>query len=361
MITVKEIAKRCNVSPSTVSNILNGKSNVGAETRSRVMACVKETGYQPNYFARSMRKQNSHVISIITEDLTVFGTNPMVEAIMAHCEMNDYRTILMNLRLYRKWGSSWYHESEKLKASVAPVIQEALSIKVDGVIYVAGHCRLIDCFPADFPIPTVFAYGLSKDHKYPSVIIDDEKGGYDTAKYLVAKGHRNIGIIAGVADNLHVKYRLLGYQKALFEEGVPFNPSWVSYGKWHRKSGYEAAKKLGCDGITALFCMNDDMAAGAYDYLYEQGLEIGRDISIIGYDNMALADYLRPSLTTSEIPLSGIGKKAAEILLDTLKGEKNRAQPAQVVRMPCTMIERRSVAALHTAGRAVWENQPHEE
>ena len=346
MITVKEIAKRCGVSPSTVSNILNGRSNVGEETRRRVLSCVKETGYQPNYFAQSMRKQNSRVISIITEDLTTFGTNPMVEAIMAHCEANDYRTILMNLRLYRKWGSSWYDESEKLRDSIAPVIQEAVSIKVDGVIYVAGHCRYIDCFPEGFALPTVIAYAISKGNKHPSIIIDDEKGGYDIAKYLVAKGHRSIGVVAGVADNLHSRYRLLGYQKALFEESVPFNPAWVYHGDWKRASGYEGAKTLLRERISALFCMNDDMAAGAYDYLYEKGLEIGRDVSIIGYDNMELSAYLRPSLTTNEIPLGEIGKKAAEIMLGTLGGADAGESPAVTVRMPCAMVERDSVAVL---------------
>jgi LacI family transcriptional regulator len=150
-----------------------------------------------------------------------------------------------------------------------------------------------------------------------------------------------------VADNLHAKYRLLGYQKALFEEGVPFNPSWVIHGDWKRASGYEGAKRLVGDGITALFCMNDDMAAGAYDYLYEQGLEIGRDVSIIGYDNMELSGYLRPSLTTNAIPLSEIGKKAAEIMIGSLNGTESRERPAVTVRTPCSMVERKSVATIY--------------
>ncbi len=106
MITVKEIARRCGVSPSTVSNILNGRSNVGELTRERVLAVVAETGYQPNYFAQSMRKQSSRMISIITEGLMTFGSYPIVEAIMEHCEAGGYRTVLMNLRMYRKCGHS---------------------------------------------------------------------------------------------------------------------------------------------------------------------------------------------------------------------------------------------------------------
>lgn len=343
MITVKEIAKQCNVSPSTVSNILNGRSNVSEQTRRRVLECVEKTGYQPNYYAQNMRRRSTRMLSIITEDLTTFGTNPIVEAIMAHCDDNDYRTVLMNLRLYRKLHDKWYNESEPLRAAIKPVIQEAMAIKVDGIIYVAGHCRIIDCFPRNFKIPTVIVYGISKDEKYPSILIDDEKGGYDIAKYLTARGHRKIGIIAGAMDNMHTKLRLLGYQKALFEDGVLFNPAWVFYGDWKRASGYNGAKQLVDEGVTSIFCMNDEMAAGAYDYLYERDTVVGQDISIIGYDNMELSDYLRPRLTTNEILLSEIGRISAEIMLQTLEGTE---RGNQIIKVPCKMIERDSVVSI---------------
>ncbi len=115
MITVKEIAKVCNVSPSTVSNILNGKANASEKTRQKVMAAVKELGYQPNFFAQSMRKQNSHIIGVITEDLNQFGIVPIVESIMAYCDDHEYRSILMNLRLYDKWSDTWFEDETKLK------------------------------------------------------------------------------------------------------------------------------------------------------------------------------------------------------------------------------------------------------
>ena len=99
MVTVKEIARRCNVSPSTVSNILNGKTNMSEQTRQRVLEMVRETGYQPNFFAQSMRKQKNRMLGIITEDLNEFSTSPIVEAIMAYCDDHGYRAILMNLRL----------------------------------------------------------------------------------------------------------------------------------------------------------------------------------------------------------------------------------------------------------------------
>ena len=158
MITVKEIAKMCDVSPSTVSNILNGKPNVSEKTRQRVWQAVKETGYQPNYYAANMRKQSTRTIAIIAEDLGQFSTTPILEAAMATCEEREYRTVIMNLRLYDKWRDTWYNDEPKLQSVLSPVLNELKSIKVDGVLYIAGHGRLIRCIPEDFSIPTVVAY-----------------------------------------------------------------------------------------------------------------------------------------------------------------------------------------------------------
>lgn len=345
MITVKEIAQICGVSPSTVSNILNGKTNMSEETRQKVLGTIKEIGYQPNFFAQSMRKQNSRIISIITEDLNQFGASPIVEAVMAYCEDHDYRTILMNLRLYDKWSDTWFDDEQKVKAVLDPVVQESLSIRVDGLIYVAGHCRVINSLSGDLPIPAVFAYGLSGCEKYPSVVIDDEKGGYDITKYIISKGHQKIGMIGGVVENLHTKSRLLGYQKALFEGNILYNPFWVRYGEWTRISGYREAAFLVKEGVTAIFCMNDNMAAGVYDYLYENHLEVGKDISVVGYDDREMAGYLRPGLTTNKIELREIGRRAAEILIRSLE-EEMEEKDSGIVRIPCRMIERGSVGAV---------------
>lgn len=343
MITVKEIAQICQVSPSTVSNILNGKSNVSEKTRQKVLQVVKETGYQPNFFAQSMRKRSNRMIGIIVEALNQFSTGPIVAAIMAYCEDHGYRTILMNLRIYDKWKDTWFEDEEKLKEILAPNIQEALSIRMDGLIYVAGHCRRIDCFPDNLPIPGVLAYALSKNDKYPSVTIDDEKGGYEITGYLAHKGHKRIGVIGGTENNIHTQTRLVGYQKAMYDAGLLYNPLWVRFGDWERQSGYEQAKVLLDGGVTAIFCMNDIMAAGAYDCIRERGLVVGKDVSVAGYDNREIADYLYPRLTTSAIPLYEIGRTAAEIIIQQLENDQSRESGSGVFPIPCRMIERDSV------------------
>ncbi len=200
MVTLKEIARECNVSATTVSNILNGKPKVSEETRIRVLDVVKKRGYQPNYIAQGLRNQKTKTIGIIAEDISQFSTPGMIESIMACCEEKGYRTIVQNLRLYARWKESWYNNEEAYRSVLEPALQELRSIKVDGVIYVVGHARIIHFFPEDFTMPVVLAYAYTNADWIPSVVIEEEKGGYDMMKYLLSMGHREIGIIGGRAD-----------------------------------------------------------------------------------------------------------------------------------------------------------------
>lgn len=346
MVTLKELAQMCDVSVSTISNVLNGKPKVSEETRQRVLEVVKQTGYQANFFAQVMRKQKTRIIGIIVEDLNLFSVPPIVEAIMAYCDDNNYRTILVNMRLYDKWKDTWYSNEKKILSVLQPTLQELLSIKVDGIMYVAGHCRRINYFADDFKIPAIIVYALSASSRFPSVIFDDEKGGYDITKYLISKGHRKIGVIAGSNTNHHTQKRNLGYQKALFEEQILFNPEWIKYGDWERESGYKQAEKLVKEGVTAIFCMNDLMAAGAYDYLYENNITVGQDISIVGYDNNEISNFLRPQLTTVDIPLKKIGNTAAEYFINLLEDESDNNVTEKFIKLPCDMVIRESVKSI---------------
>ncbi|NLK68259.1 MAG: LacI family transcriptional regulator [Clostridiaceae bacterium] len=343
MITLKQIAQMCGVSISTVSNIINGKSNVSEATKLRVLEVIERTGYKPNYFAQGMRKQKTRIIGIIVEDLDLFSTAPIVGAIMAYCENQNYRTILINLRLYSKWQDTWYNDEQKLQSVLQPSIKELVSIKVDGIIYVAGHCRVINCFPDDFKIPAAVAYGISKSPRFSSIVIDDEKGGYDATKYLISMGHRKIGVMAGTPDNLHTMKRLMGYQKALFEEQILFNPDLIRYGDWMSESGFREAGNLIKEDITAILCLNDLMAAGVYNYFYEHGIEVGNDISLVGYDNKEISEYIRPALTTNEIQLKEIGAESAKMIMNMMEDDCWECSTNNVIKVPCRLVIRDSV------------------
>ncbi|MDE5939332.1 MAG: LacI family DNA-binding transcriptional regulator [Lachnospiraceae bacterium] len=343
MVTIKEIAAECGVSVATVSNVLNGRANVGAETRMRVLEVVRQTGYQPDYVARGLRKKKTNMIGIIAEDVAQFTTPAILEAVMAYCEEKKYRTMIQNLRLYARWGESWYDNESAYNTVVSAVMQEMISIRVDGLLYIAGHARNIGYFSDTMPIPTVMAYAYTRSAYTPAVVIDDERAACEMTKYLISMGHRRIGVLGGRENNIHTGSRLRGYQKALFEENILYNPGLVRYGDWERGSGYQLAGSLLQEGVTAVFCMNDRMAGGVYAYFREQGIRVGEDISVAGFDNHELAQFCSPGLTTMELPLTEIGTEAAAILLEQLEAEESLPVTALERSIPCRLIERESV------------------
>lgn len=346
MVTLKEIAQSCNVSVTTVSNILNGKAKAGEETRQKVMQAVKEMGYQPNYIAQGLRNSKTKTIGIIAEDIAQFTTPSMIESIMEYFEEKGYRTIVQNLRLYARWQGKWYNRHEDYYSIFNPALQELMSVKVDGIIYIAGHARMIHCFPENFKIPAVMTYAYTGSAQVPSIAIDDEKSAYEVTKYLLDMGHRKIGVIGGWSDNIHTQKRLLGYQKALFEAQVLFEPGLVHYGDFERESGYEEADVLIDAGVTAIFCMTDRMAGGVYDRLEERGLVVGKDVSVAGFDDQDIARFFRPALTTTRLPLREIGYQSAKILLEKIENENaNEEENSKIteILVPCEMQYRKSV------------------
>ena len=344
MVTLKEVAERCGVSATTVSNVINGKAKTSEETRKRIMKVIKETGYRPNYMAQGLRVKKTKTIAIIAEDIAQFTSPVIIESIMAACEDRGYRAIVHNLRLYDRWQDTWYGQEEEYHSVLDPVIKDVLAEQVDGVIYLAGHARVIKAFDEAFSLPVVMCYAYSETESIPSVVIDDEKSAYDMVSYLIRMGHERIGFVGGRRENIHTEKRLLGYQKAMFENGILFDPKLVYYGDWSRESGYEGAKVLVTKGITALFGISDKMTGGIYDYLEENDIVVARDLSVAGFDNESISAYFRPQLTTTELPLEKIGMISADLLLNKLEGiEEETEGKKRVIKVPCTMVIRKSV------------------
>ena len=341
MVTLKEIAKECRVSPATVSNILNGKPKVSEETRQRVLDTVEKRGYRPNYIAQGLRNQKTKTIGIIAEDIAQFTTPEIVDGIMSRCEEKGYRAVVKNLRLYARWSDSWYDNESSYHSILDPTLKELESIRVDGIIYIAGHARVIHCFSEDFKTPAVMAYAFTDNRRVPSVAIDDKKSACEMIHYLISRGHRKIGVIGGRENNIHTQQRLQGYQKALFENRILFNPSWVRYADWEKEGAYQEARELLKEDVTAVFCMADRMAGGVYRCLDEIGLRAGRDIAVAGFDNHEIAEYFVPGLTTMALPLREIGNVSADYLLKQM--EEAQEEIPEKILIPCTFTERESV------------------
>ena len=340
MITLKELAARGGVSIATVSNILNGKSNVSEETRNKVLKLVEETGYKPNYMARTLRARKTNTIGLIIDDIGAFSSPNLIEGVLDFLENQGYRTIIETLRLYSKWENQ--PDSQQYAKAVRDSVDEMLSIKVDGILFIAAHAHNIEYFSSDPGVPIVIAYAYQKDNKIPAIRIDDFESSYIMTKHLISRGHKQIAIIGGNDSDIHEKERLQGFEKAMNEAALSINRKAIEAGDWSRKGGYEACARLFKTGqkFSCIFCFNDLMAAGVYDYLYENGKQPGKDYAVAGFDNREMSDYLTPALTTMEIPLEEIGRESAKALLIKIDGKEIEDND---IKIPCRLIERASV------------------
>ncbi len=319
MITLKELSEKCGVSIATISNVINGKNNVSEATKKVVLEAVKETGYQPNYLASSLRSSKSRTIGIIIEDVTAFSSPALIEGIMHSLEKAGYRTFLENLRCYSK---EIFDTGDKFYEIVEQAIRQMQAIKVDGMIFLAAHSREVNVFPENLDIPAVVAYAKSLNQNYPSVIMNDELASYEITKYMISKGGKKFGMISGMSDSVHTLRRKSGYKKALEEAGIEFTEENILSGKWDRKNGCEKAPDLIKKGVDSIVCGNDHIACGVCDYLRKNGMVPGKDIRISGFDGQEFADYVSPKLTTMKIPLWEIGNRAGELIVSMINGEE---------------------------------------
>ena len=340
MAKIKEVAEACGVSIATVSNILNGKGRASEETKNRILKVAKEMNYVPNWMAKNLKQRKTKVIGIITEDLTVFNCVDIIDGIHELLEQKGYTFILGNLRLYKKYNNEFYHHEDYF-SQVQEEFRIMESAQVAGVIYVCAHCREIKFLPKIENIPIVLAYGFSKEEAIPSFMYDDEKAAFDATNEMIINGHEKIGLIMGEKISLHTIARLKGYQRALYESGLLCNPSLICDGDWSREKGCEAANTLMKQGVTAIFAMNDEMAAGVYDYVHEIGLEIGKDIALVGFDNREICTAFMPPLTTMSMPLNEIGKNAAKTIISILDNEMPLISQKNYVK--CNLVRRKSV------------------
>ena len=275
MATMKEIADLAGVSVATVSHVLSGKKNVSPTRRKRVEQAIEKTNYRPNVIAKSLRMNKTHIIGVLVEDIQGLPVPEIVDGINGYLETSGYQVLLNNLRLLQKL----YNQYEQLSHYIEGINQgiELLEhARVDGIIYVAMHDRRIEGVfqPADTPM--VFAYADSGTPDCASVTYDNETSAYEITKLLIQQNHKRIALIAGHAASPATLMRLAGYRRAMDEAGLRVPQEYIRWGDWEFQSGMEQTTTLLSLTLppTAVFAMNDLMAAGCYAAIQRCGLHI---------------------------------------------------------------------------------------
>ncbi|MBP7964122.1 MAG: LacI family DNA-binding transcriptional regulator [Caldilineaceae bacterium] len=303
--TMSDVAAQAGVSVTTVSHVINSTRPVSADLRERVVVAMAALNYQPNRLARSLRQGRTHTIGMIVPD----NANPYFAEVARGIEetayQNDYSLILCN--------SAGDLDRERFYINVL------LEKQVDGIILVAAGSSTSNIANIALPPMVVVDRDLPNIHA-DAVLTENAQGGQLATEHLLALGHRRIACITGASDVTPTAERATGYRQALVAAGVEVDENLVVKGDFHYASGYAAAKGLltGPNPPTAIFACNDLMAVGAISAGIELGLRIPADLSIVGFDDVQLASFTNPPLTTVAQPKREMGTLAVSLLLERM-------------------------------------------
>ncbi|KKI92692.1 hypothetical protein WQ54_07280 [Bacillus sp. SA1-12] len=305
-VTIKDVAKKANVSYSTVSRILNNLPGYSEETKRKVEKVIEELGYQPNEIARGLINRKTKTIGVLVPGVSDLFVSEILDGIEEQARKSGYSVMIC-----------------KTKYRTKDYLQTLYEKRVDGIIMISGSIDQESYKEIEIKdVPVVIVAGKSKYPKIPYININEYQASYDAVKYLVEKGHSHIGMIAGTKNDDREK----GFKDALNDNGINVSNHMITYGNYHFDSGVRAMEELiiNYPSITGVFCASDEMAVGALSCLYKQGIKVPEQISIIGFDNTATAKKAIPPLTTVAQPLYEMGESAVKLLIDpSLKENKN--------------------------------------
>lgn len=329
--TILDVAARAGVSRQTVSRVINGKGEVGAATRERVLAAIAELGYRPNVVAQSMVAGRTHTLGCISPNLTDYTFACLIENAQSEARQHGYFLLT---------GSAPAVDDVPL------LLEELLARQVDGLLILNpcadGRSRHISPL-LERGMAIVYLNESPQGESVSSVRCNDHEGGFRATRYLLELGHTQIALIAGPGNEQCTHERQSGYYQALAESGLAADPSLQERGDWSATSGYEATRRLLAAGrpFSAIFAQNDRMAVGAIRALRENGLRVPQDISVIGFDDYPLSSYFDPPLTTLRQPLDYLGRQAARLLIETIH---DPTRPIEQILFPARLVERASCA-----------------
>lgn len=328
MPTIREVASRAGVSPTTVSHVINNTRFVSADARQRVLDAMAELNYRPNVLARSLRRGETRTLGLILPD----SANPFFAEIARAIEdaafSTGYSVILGN------------SENELTKEQV--YVDVLVNKQVDGLIFVAtgDHSPSLEQLVGD-GLPVVVVDRRLSDLEVDTVLTDNLQGGLTATRHLIGLGHRQIACITGPSNLTPSAERVIGYRRALEEQQLPVDENLIRKGDFNPHSGYCAASELlNCrPRLSAIFVCNDMMAIGALRALSEAGLRVPQDCSLVGYDDIELASYITPPLTTVRQDKAALAEAAVQLLLERVA---EPGLPARTRILPAHLVERQS-------------------
>ena len=319
-ITIKDIAKRCGVSVSTVSRALNDNAEINAETKAMILQVVQETGFVPNNSARNLKRTDTNNIAVLVKGIT----NPFFTSMIK----------IMEEEIHKKKFSFVLHHVEEHEDEVDVALELIKEKRLKGIVFLGGHFFHSEEKFEQITVPFVFSTvgakpeGVSKDI-YSNIAVDDRIASKKMVSYLIELGHKEIAVITPEIGDRTIGYqRLQGYREALSEKNIKFQEKLVcnvdkELDLYSMKNGFVTTQKLIDSGtrFTAIFAMSDSLAIGACRALKDAGYKIPEDVSVAGYDGIEWGDYYVPRLTTLKQPVEAMAVQTIQLLFNIIAGK----------------------------------------
>jgi LacI family transcriptional regulator len=309
MPTIRDVAKRAGVAPTTVSRVINNSGYVGKETRERVEAAIAELGYVPNTLARSLRFKKTSTLALVLPDIANPFWTTVARGVEDAASDSGFNVILCNT-----------DESEAEQAKYLTVL---LQKQIDGFVLAPARSTAE-------PVELIQRQGVPivvLDRHVPCAQVDivrcdSVRGAYQLVRHLLTLGHGRIAVLTGPTGVSTAEDRVAGYRQALEETGLDANADLIYYGEFTQASGYDMTQQAltAAPRPTALFAANNFIAAGSLRALRDAGLQVPEDIALVSFDDLPSAFIIDPFLTVTDQPAYEMGRRATELLLARLSG-----------------------------------------
>lgn len=342
-VTIQDVAKAASVSVATVSRVVNNIPLVSEDTKQRVLAAIDELGYEPNEVARSLKVRKTNTIGIILDDITKPQYTMICRGVTDACWLYGYNVILANTD----------GDIAKEKSYLKVFMQK----QCDGVLVI--NRKISDELAkrlAALKIPVVLGAVADKERKFTNVSIDNQKASFEAVEYLYENGHSDVGYIMGNREEFTVcADREAGFWQAVEKYGLNAREEWCiesekkELSEQDVKEGYDAMGKI-LDSKrlpTAVFAANDEVAFGAITCIEARGMKVPYDISVIGFNDYWLSEWVKPQITTISHPMYDVGAVCARLLIKKIENESVKLNADDSIVIPHDIIIRQTVRNLN--------------
>ncbi|MFN4175641.1 LacI family DNA-binding transcriptional regulator [Phenylobacterium sp.] len=330
-LTIHDVARYAGVSPMTVSRVINGEKNVRESTREAVNAAIRDLNYQPNPAARSLAGADLIRIGLLYSNPSSAYLSEFLVGGLDQCSRSNIQLVVEKC------------DEEHAEDAAARLVNQG----VDGIILPPPLCdapQVLKTLAASHTPAVAVATGRPPAD-VSAVRIDDFEAAHAMTRHLVGLGHRRIGFIKGHPNQTASQQRLEGYLAGLAEAGVASDPALIVQGYFTYRSGLDGAEQLLAlsDPPTAIFASNDDMAAATIAAAHRRGLDVPKDLTVVGYDDSALATTVWPELTTIRQPIADMSREAVTLLADEIRSRRSGEKPQHPHALQAfTLIRRQS-------------------